>query len=107
MLTPDGLARIKQLGALFRFISSLLLLRATMDKSPIAYSSKRHGSDRPLSVTPLLELESRNGDAEMTRRVNRKLDLAILPLLSLLYLFNGLDRGNIGNAQTQGDTPGG
>lgn len=37
------------------------------------------------------------------RRLNRKLDLAILPLLSLLYLFNGLDRGNVGNAQTQGE----
>jgi lysozyme family protein len=76
-----------------------------MDKSPIAYSSKRRGSDRPSSTTPLLELESSNGDAEMARRVNRKLDWAILPLLSLLYLFNGLDRGNIGNAQTQGDAP--
>ncbi|KAK0629242.1 major facilitator superfamily domain-containing protein [Bombardia bombarda] len=38
------------------------------------------------------------------RRVNRKLDFALLPLLSLLYLFNGLDRSNVGNAQTQGFT---
>ncbi|KAK3291091.1 uncharacterized protein B0H64DRAFT_420431 [Chaetomium fimeti] len=77
-----------------------------MDKSQVAYSPDRPGSDSPTSTTPLLELESRSGDAEMTRRVNRKLDWALLPLLSLLYLFNGLDRGNIGNAQTQGDTPG-
>src|SRR4051812_14840630 len=35
-------------------------------------------------------------------RINRRVDLALLPLLSLLYLFNGLDRSNIGNAQTQG-----
>lgn len=34
--------------------------------------------------------------------INRKLDVALLPLLSLLYLFNGLDRSNVGNAQTQG-----
>ncbi|KAK1675314.1 major facilitator superfamily transporter [Colletotrichum godetiae] len=40
-------------------------------------------------------------EAAMDRRVNRKLDFALLPLLSLLYLFNGLDRGNVGNAQTQ------
>ncbi|KAH6640114.1 hypothetical protein F5144DRAFT_589660 [Chaetomium tenue] len=52
-----------------------------MDKSPIAYSPKRHGFDRPSSTTPLLELEPQNGDAEMARRVNH--------------------RGNIGNAQTQ------
>ncbi|TDZ16575.1 putative transporter [Colletotrichum orbiculare MAFF 240422] len=42
--------------------------------------------------------------AAMNRRINRKMDLALLPLLSLLYLFNGLDRGNVGNAQTQGFT---
>lgn len=41
-------------------------------------------------------------ETAMDRRVNRKLDIALLPLLSLLYLFNGLDRGNVGNAQTQG-----
>ncbi|KAK7428742.1 hypothetical protein QQZ08_004667 [Neonectria magnoliae] len=43
-------------------------------------------------------------DVVQTRALNRKLDLALLPLLSLLYLFNGLDRGNVGNAETQGFT---
>jgi hypothetical protein len=38
----------------------------------------------------------------ISRRLNRKTDIALLPFLSLLYLFNGLDRSNIGNAQTQG-----
>jgi MFS family permease len=38
----------------------------------------------------------------VSRRLNRKTDIALLPFLSLLYLFNGLDRSNIGNAQTQG-----
>jgi hypothetical protein len=38
----------------------------------------------------------------LSRALNRKLDLCVLPFLSLLYLFNGLDRGNVGNAQTQG-----
>lgn len=41
-------------------------------------------------------------EAELSRRVNRKMDFAMLPLLSLVYLFNGLDKGNIGNAETQG-----
>lgn len=41
-------------------------------------------------------------EAEISRRVNRKMDFAMLPLLSLVYLFNGLDKGNIGNAETQG-----
>ncbi|UKZ83338.1 hypothetical protein TrVFT333_011146 [Trichoderma virens FT-333] len=43
-------------------------------------------------------------EAELSRRVNRKMDFAMLPLLSLIYLFNGLDKGNIGNAETQGFT---
>lgn len=34
--------------------------------------------------------------------LNRKLDIFLLPLLSLLYLTNGLDRGNVGNAETEG-----
>lgn len=38
----------------------------------------------------------------MSRSLNRKLDMYLLPFLSLLYLFNGLDRGNVGNAETQG-----
>jgi hypothetical protein len=39
-----------------------------------------------------------------SRALNVKLDVFLLPFLSLLYLFNGLDRGNVGNAQTQGQT---
>ncbi|KAJ5973202.1 hypothetical protein N7481_010412 [Penicillium waksmanii] len=38
----------------------------------------------------------------LSRSVNRKMDLTLLPFLSMLYLFNGLDRSNVGNAQTQG-----
>jgi hypothetical protein len=41
-------------------------------------------------------------DKEISKRVNRKMDIALLPFLSLLYLFNGLDRSNVGNAETQG-----
>ncbi|KAL6165874.1 hypothetical protein ACJQWK_09089 [Exserohilum turcicum] len=40
----------------------------------------------------------------MSRQVNRKMDIALLPFLSLLYLLNGLDRSNVGNAETQGFT---
>ncbi|CAG9945349.1 unnamed protein product [Clonostachys rosea f. rosea IK726] len=43
-------------------------------------------------------------EALLSRRINRKMDVAMLPMLSLLYLFNGLDKGNIGNAETQGFT---
>ncbi|KAK3332977.1 major facilitator superfamily domain-containing protein [Cercophora scortea] len=56
--------------------------------------SPRHPHETPLS----------DEEEKRQRRVNCKIDAALLPLLSLLYLFNGLDRGNIGNAQTQGFT---
>ena len=31
-----------------------------------------------------------------------KFDLRILPTLAVMYLFNGLDKGNMGNAKTAG-----
>ena len=43
-----------------------------------------------------------NEEKALSRTINRKLDIVLLPFLSLLYLFNGLDRGNVGNAETQG-----
>ncbi|KAH8815978.1 major facilitator superfamily domain-containing protein [Xylogone sp. PMI_703] len=55
--------------------------------------------DIPLGYFPVTTEEK-----AMSRALNRKLDIFLLPFLSLLYLFNGLDRGNVGNAQTQGFT---
>lgn len=39
-----------------------------------------------------------------SRALNRKLDTFLLPFCILIYLFNGLDRSNLGNAQTDGFT---
>ncbi|KAK4195875.1 putative transporter [Triangularia verruculosa] len=58
--------------------------------------------DRSLQVQDS-DVTSLDNEKE-AQRINRKIDLYLLPLLSMLYLFNGLDRGNIGNAQTQGFT---
>ncbi|KAF7450584.1 MFS-1 domain containing protein [Pyrenophora tritici-repentis] len=41
-------------------------------------------------------------DPTAERRLLRKLDLRILPMLWLLYLVNFIDRANIGNAKIQG-----
>jgi MFS family permease len=38
------------------------------------------------------------------RLLNRKFDIFVLPFCVLVYLFNGLDRSNLGNAQTNGFT---
>ncbi|KAK3939962.1 putative mfs transporter protein [Diplogelasinospora grovesii] len=36
------------------------------------------------------------------RKLCRKFDIRILPFLAVMYLFNALDKGNLGNAQTDG-----
>jgi len=43
-------------------------------------------------------------EKKISRALNRKFDVFILPLCVLIYLFNGLDRSNLGNAQTDGFT---
>lgn len=39
-----------------------------------------------------------------SRALNRKFDFYILPFCVLIYMFNGLDRSNLGNAETDGFT---
>ncbi|KAL1413796.1 hypothetical protein Q8F55_001579 [Vanrija albida] len=41
-------------------------------------------------------------DPVALKRMVRKMDVRLLPVLSVVYLFNALDRGNLGNAQTDG-----
>ncbi|KAL8874033.1 MAG: hypothetical protein Q9174_000573 [Haloplaca sp. 1 TL-2023] len=36
------------------------------------------------------------------RALTRKFDLRILPVLAVMYLFNSLDKSNLGNAKTHG-----
>lgn len=58
------------------------------------------GKDVPAGTVEFTEEE-----IALNKRVNRKMDFAMLPILSILYLFNGLDKGNVGNAETQGTIP--
>ena len=41
-------------------------------------------------------------DRAMEKRMLRKFDLVILPTLALMYLFNSIDKSNLGNAETDG-----
>ena len=43
-------------------------------------------------------------DKKAERRLVWKFDLHILPLLALMYLFNALDKSNLGNATTVSST---
>ncbi|KAE8313427.1 major facilitator superfamily domain-containing protein [Aspergillus transmontanensis] len=46
--------------------------------------------------------ESIRIDPSIEKSVLRKLDFKLLPVLSLMYFFNSLDRSNLGNAKTDG-----
>jgi hypothetical protein len=41
-------------------------------------------------------------DPQAERSIVWKFDLRILPVLSVMYLFNSLDKSNLGNAKTAG-----
>jgi hypothetical protein len=72
----------------------------SVDKGSVNVQEKlTNGTNAPAGHLPeTAEEKLRN------RKLNRKMDIALLPFLSLLYLFNGLDRSNVGNAETQGES---
>src|SRR5215471_10186126 len=47
-----------------------------------------------------MSIAGRCSTSSLDRSTVRKLDLILLPFLSILFLFNSLDRSNIGNAET-------
>lgn len=59
--------------------------------SPTAGDSVPRNLSSSLSLDPAIE-----------SRVLRKFDLRILPVLAVMYLFNSLDKSNLGNAKTAG-----
>jgi hypothetical protein len=57
----------------------------------------------PKENVPAGYVERTADEKAKNRALNLKMDIFLLPMLAFLYLFNGLDRGNVGNAQTQGN----
>lgn len=51
---------------------------------------------------PVLTLPQPVFDEHETKKILRKIDFRLLPVLTLLYLLAFLDRGNIGNAKVAG-----
>ncbi|ODV84767.1 hypothetical protein CANARDRAFT_8342 [[Candida] arabinofermentans NRRL YB-2248] len=85
-----------------------------MDQEPTDYK-KQHASvevvslehnetggsdDKNGSLAPKIIEEPQVIDHALERRICRKLDFRILPLIAVMYLFNALDKGNISNAKT-------
>jgi len=77
----------------------------------MAFEEKPSGSHFP-DISPLpdekviydAEFMAAHGDFSHidSKKVLRKMDLHLIPMLALLYLLAFLDRGNIGNARIEG-----
>ncbi|KAI6380458.1 hypothetical protein MCOR25_001649 [Pyricularia grisea] len=73
---------------------------ADMEKDTIA--SGKAGSINDADVIPNAASGPFNIDKQSERALVWKLDLRLLPVLSIMYLFNSLDKSNLGNAKTNG-----
>lgn len=54
---------------------------------------------KPHAVTTIASVEI---DPKAERALVWKFDLRLLPVLAIMYLFNSLDKSNLGNAKTAG-----
>ncbi|KAJ5817122.1 major facilitator superfamily domain-containing protein [Penicillium robsamsonii] len=57
---------------------------------------------RVLGLDPADEDFYMNFSAERRKRITRKIDIRLIPMLALLYLLSHIDRANIGNAKIEG-----
>lgn len=74
------------------------------------------GSDKEVDVKSPYSIEAGDSDPAVDqaygtaavvdhvaeRKLCRKFDFRLLPVLAIMYLFNALDKGNLGNAKTAG-----
>ncbi|KAG8532642.1 uncharacterized protein KY384_002519 [Bacidia gigantensis] len=68
---------------------------------PAAQDLEKHRDELSVSES-LPQTHNENIDPELERRVVRKMDFRIVPLVSALYILSFLDRSNIGNARIAG-----
>jgi len=64
---------------------------SALKKSPLEIDESGQLPDLGQSIDPVAE-----------RSLVWKFDLRILPVLAVMYLFNSLDKSNLGNAKTAG-----
>ncbi|TFK86776.1 MFS general substrate transporter [Polyporus arcularius HHB13444] len=76
--------------------NSLEKVAATIEETPVK-GTLAYGGEDTLPPPPTLT-------AEEEKRLWRKIDMRLMPILTLMYLCSFLDRGNIGNAKLQGLT---
>ncbi|KAI1990842.1 hypothetical protein LOZ54_002348 [Ophidiomyces ophidiicola] len=85
----------------------MALVNAKNDCVPEVNETPRDASakgkrEKPAVENLLKEDTARVTDYKAERILCFKFDIRLLPVLAVMYLFNALDKGNIGNAQTDG-----
>ncbi|KAK1223469.1 hypothetical protein PQX77_013658 [Marasmius sp. AFHP31] len=63
---------------------------------------KESKEDVSSQSSALQVLEATPIDAEAEKRAVRRMDMAVLPIMTMYYLLSFLDRANIGNARVAG-----
>ncbi|KAI0976844.1 major facilitator superfamily transporter [Xylaria arbuscula] len=74
----------------------------TVSKNDVVSSSKKSSDDAESHRETIAGEMAHVIDAAAERALCRKFDFRLLPVLAVMYLFNALDKGNLGNAQTAG-----
>ncbi|KAM3448269.1 hypothetical protein MY3296_007952 [Beauveria thailandica] len=75
-------------------------VEASSSKDNMAHTTLSH-DDKPELMGTMDDI-ARVIDHKAERSLALKFDVRILPVIAVMYLFNALDKGNIGNAQTKG-----
>ncbi|KAH9861281.1 hypothetical protein IAQ61_011018 [Plenodomus lingam] len=84
-------AQASSLHELTEVTEEAYLARHALDHRP---STSAH------AMPPDEHVQTAATDRDLQQRTLRKLDCLLLPFLALLFLFNALDKANIGNAET-------
>lgn len=81
----------------------------TRDKKELEDNKPKYGVDVAQNEAVAGEIRASETliDPGEEKRLVRKFDLRILPVLAVMYLFNSLDKSNLGNAKTAPDHSGG
>ncbi|KAK2737045.1 hypothetical protein FQN55_001315 [Onygenales sp. PD_40] len=74
----------------------------TIKKTPSNYESASRLESSSEGVGEFDDNVAQVTDHKAERALCRKFDVRLLPVLAVMYLFNALDKGNLGNAQTDG-----
>lgn len=76
--------------------------QAHVDNASPAKDDLEHVQDGDSSAGEIIADTARVIDHKAEMRLCRKFDIRILPFLAIMYLFNALDKSNLGNAKTAG-----